>query len=49
MALDAVKTNELVVEKIETKIRALIKEGRKGIWSRFIAVQSALCNIDKWN
>jgi hypothetical protein len=31
MALEAVKTNEFVVEKIETKIRALIKEGKKGI------------------
>ena len=42
MALDAVKTNELVVEKIETKIRALMRDGRNGIWSRFIANLSAL-------
>lgn len=31
MALEAVKTKELVVEKIETRIKALIKDGKKGI------------------
>lgn len=51
MALEAVKTNEFVVEKIDTKIRALIKEGRNGICSRFIAISSVLfCQLSrrKW-
>jgi hypothetical protein len=44
-----VKTNEFVVEKIETKIRALIKEGKKGISSRFIAISSASpCQRRNW-
>jgi hypothetical protein len=40
IAREAVKTKELVVEKIETRIRAFMSEGRNGISSRFIAVIS---------
>jgi hypothetical protein len=40
IAREAVKTKELVVENIETRIRALMSEGRNGISSRFIAAKS---------
>ena len=47
IALEAVNTKEFVVEKIDTKIRALISEGRNGIWSRFIAISLALACQDE--
>jgi hypothetical protein len=41
IARDAEKTNELAVEKIETRMRALTRDGRPGIPRRFIAGVSA--------
>lgn len=38
IAREAVKTKELVVENMETRMRALMMDGRTGMLSRFMAV-----------